>query len=236
MQAIILAAGKSSRMGLPYNKCLLPYRGKTLLERNIDLCFKSGVKDICIIYNDEMPQEYLGNVCFNDGNLVAAIKQKEQLGTLHALKEACLWIRDDFMVIMADNWFGNDFAHYIRNFEVNKSCSALVTTKEIDHPEAERFAWVYYVDETDNIKLEEKPHNAPLIEPVFAMDCYCGLLLFRKDCIKYMDDIEPSNRGEYEITEFFNACPPKRYKIELQGAWYDIGDWDSYEELIKNEG
>lgn len=78
--AIILAAGKGTRMLSDIPKCLNDFFGKTIIERIVDACYENNFDEIIVVvgYKSEMIYHVLENK-------VKYIKQEEQLGTAHAI-------------------------------------------------------------------------------------------------------------------------------------------------------
>ncbi|HLC55796.1 MAG TPA: phosphocholine cytidylyltransferase family protein [Candidatus Nanoarchaeia archaeon] len=109
MKAIILAAGKSSRLyplTLDKPKCLLELEdGKTIIEHQIDTIRKCGVSDILVVvgYLKEKIKEVLGDQVrykeFND------FKKYNNLHTMYSIKDE---LDDDFLCLFSDVVFGKD--------------------------------------------------------------------------------------------------------------------------------
>lgn len=105
MQAVILAAGKSTRvypLTLTRPKPLLKAANRTLLEHNLDSL--SGIVDEVIIivgYKKNMIMEHIGNR-YNHTK-VKYVEQKQQLGTAHAASLAWHYIKGRFVLLMGDD-------------------------------------------------------------------------------------------------------------------------------------
>ncbi len=107
MHAIILAAGKGTRMKnltLDRPKPMLLYKGKNLIERKLDV-LPDSVTDVILVIG------YLGNVIrahFGDsykGRHITYVEQKELLGSAHSLWQARPYIKGPFMVLMGDDLY-----------------------------------------------------------------------------------------------------------------------------------
>src|SRR3989338_9231338 len=104
MQAVILAAGKSTRtypLTLARPKPLLKVANKTLLEHNLDNL--KGIVDEAIIvvgYRKNMIKKYIGNKYKN--LKIRYVEQKRQLGTGHAVSLLEPYIKDRFILLMGD--------------------------------------------------------------------------------------------------------------------------------------
>src|SRR3989344_2763433 len=105
MQAVILAAGKSTRtypLTLTRPKPLLKVGGKTLLEYNLDNLNGIVSQAILVVgYKKNMIKNYFGEKY--KGIRIKYIEQKQQLGTAHAISVAELYIKDRFILMMGDD-------------------------------------------------------------------------------------------------------------------------------------
>src|SRR3989344_2071773 len=110
MQAVILAAGKSTRtypLTLTRPKPLLKAANKTILEHNLDN-LNGAVDEVILIvgYKMEMIREKFGN---NYNTIkIKYIEQKEQLGTGHAAMLAEPYIKDKFILMAGDDIYSRD--------------------------------------------------------------------------------------------------------------------------------
>ncbi|MBI3034779.1 NTP transferase domain-containing protein [Candidatus Woesearchaeota archaeon] len=110
MQAVILAAGKSTRtypLTLTRPKPLLKAANKTLLEHNLDNI--DGIADEVIIvvgYKESMIKKYIGNKY--KSLKIRYVEQKQQLGTAHAVSLAEQHIKDRFILLMGDDLYSSE--------------------------------------------------------------------------------------------------------------------------------
>ncbi len=110
MKAVFLAAGEGSRMqplSFHVPKPLVKIAGKSLLERNIEN-LPQDIDEIILVvgYLKEQLINYFGEI-FN-GMPVRYVVQKKMLGTGHALSLASQFLKDDFLVMMADDIYGRE--------------------------------------------------------------------------------------------------------------------------------
>src|SRR3989344_8750714 len=109
MQAVILAAGKSTRtypLTLTRPKPLLKAANKTIIGHNLDNL--TGFVDEVILvvgYKKEMVKTQFGNKYKNIK--LKYVEQKEQLGTAHALSVTESYIKDKFILMMGDDIYSN---------------------------------------------------------------------------------------------------------------------------------
>lgn len=86
--AIIMAAGKGTRMKSDKSKVLHEISGKPMLGHVIDACYKAGVKDIVLIAGANFKELKAYTLAAYPGKLIKIVIQKKQLGTAHAISTA----------------------------------------------------------------------------------------------------------------------------------------------------
>lgn len=230
MKAVILAAGKGVRM-LPLTldkpKPLIEIHGKPflihLLERLHDAGFED--KDIAIVvgYKGEKIEEFLA-----EHNLdITVIVQQALVGTGDAVYHARQFVDDEhFIVVGGDNLFSAD--DLLRIQHDDEFC--YVAGWEVEDPS--RYGVLVC---KGNVLLEivEKPKEfvGNLIN--------AGLYKFTPDIFEALEQIEPSERGELELTDAISLLAEGR-KVKvmmLQDYWLDLGKKDDIgkiEEFLRN--
>lgn len=126
LTAIVLAAGKGTRMKTPLPKVLHPVAGKTMIERVIQTCKSAGVTDLRVIvgFQEQLVRavvEPLGANCFS---------QKEQLGTGDAVKRAEVDTIDGIVMILNGDHpliQPEDLQAALREFRETKADLAVLT-------------------------------------------------------------------------------------------------------------
>ncbi|MBI2658099.1 NTP transferase domain-containing protein [Candidatus Woesearchaeota archaeon] len=215
MQAVILAAGKSTRtypLTLTRPKPLLKAANRTLLEHNLGSL--DGLADEVIIivgYKKEMIKKRIGSMYKNIK--IRYAEQENQLGTGNALLAAEKYIKGSFVCLYGDDIYSKkDFRNVMKN-----RYSILV--QKVKNPGA--FGVVL---EKDNIltSLVEKPKK-------FISDlANAGLYKFDKRIFSIIKKLKKSKRGEYELTDAVKslARQEKVYCVASKG-WMPIGyPWD----------
>lgn len=197
INAIILAAGRGTRMKSELPKCAYPVCGKPMISYILDACKNANVDDICVVvgHKKEVFEEMLkGTVSF--------AYQEEQLGTGHAIKCAkefyqnkegiTLIFPGDMPLIDTDTIKG-----LIANHLENKNDLTVVTTI-VDDP----FGYGrIYKENSQIIKIIEEK-EATLVEKEIKeinTGLYCintNLLFSSVDLIK-----NDNNKGEYYLTD-----------------------------------
>ena len=107
MQAVILAAGKGSRLAPitdSRSKGMLPILGKPILERILAGLVASGLKEFVFVVNpeDRAIREYFQGGSTLDVN-IQFVEQDRQLGTADALERAAPYLYEDFVLSACDN-------------------------------------------------------------------------------------------------------------------------------------
>jgi len=233
MKGVILAGGKGTRL-YPLTKItskqLLPVYNKPMIYFPLYTLINAGIKDILIITAPEHSgdfMEILGSGEEFNARFSYTI-QDQAKGIAHGLSLAEDFVdNDDVCLILGDNIFEDDLSSEIQNFDNG----AKIFIKEVTDPE--RFG-VATIDENQNVvKLEEKPK-----EP--QSNCaQTGLYIFDKEVFSHIKNLQPSARGEYEITDLNNLYLKER-KLKatiVKGIWIDAGTFESLynaSKLIRN--
>jgi bifunctional UDP-N-acetylglucosamine pyrophosphorylase/glucosamine-1-phosphate N-acetyltransferase len=217
MQAVIMAAGKSTRtypLTVNTPKPLLKVLDKTIMEHNLDQL--TGVVDEAIIvvgFKKEMFMEKFGSNY--KGIKITYAEQKEQLGTGHALMSAKQFLKDRFLVMGADDIFSKKDILAISKHEY------AVLVKEVE--DVRRFGAVV-VEEERVTKIVEKPATQ------VSKYANTGLFSLKKEIFEIK--LKKSKRGEYELVDYITELAKKgkvKYEI-VTGHWLSVGyPWDYLE-------
>ena len=183
MKAVILAAGKGTRMQ-PLTedtpKPLLPVAGRPIIQHNIDLV-DDFVDEIIVVAGYEIGQfkEY-----FED-TAVKVVEQEEALGTADAALQAKEHVEDQALIMNGDDIYG-EWIREIKDFEIS------IGAARADNPEN---YGVIEVEDEKAVSIVEKPDN-PASDLVNI-----GFYTVEDDFFSLLEDVEISERGEYEITD-----------------------------------
>jgi len=188
MQAIILAAGKSTRtypLTISKPKPLLKVANKTIFEHNIEN-LKDLVEEIIVVvgFKKEMIEKFISEK-FPDLN-VKYVEQKEQLGTGHAVSIVEEQIKDRFMLILADNLYSQ------QDFKEISSHKNSILVQKVKNPE------------NYGVILEKEGFVKDIIEKPkeFISDLVIsGLYSLDKSIFEYLKQTKKSERNEYELTD-----------------------------------
>ena len=225
IKCIIAAGGLGTRLqGFRDNqstKILLKVNSKSMIIQQLEQLISWGLRDFVIITNptfDALIRNETSQIK-EKYNIDYAI-QSEQLGISHALKKAEAYVNDGDQVVfvLGDNFFGNNPIQNINFEEVSSSDkNSIIFTKEVSNPE--EFGVAITDSKNKVIQIEEKPK-----EPK-GNSAVVGLYIFDSTCMKKIDELKPSARGEYEITDLINLYinEGKCSSINLDTWWIDAG-------------
>lgn len=226
MKGLVLAAGKGSRL-YPVThiiaKPLLPLANKPTLAYAFERLKEIDVYEIGLVVgdNEQSMREVLKDGS-DFGVSLTYIRQPEPKGLAHAVSFAKDFIGDsNFVLYLGDAIYGSGFVE-LKNQFLDSGCSNLNLVKEVQDPS--RFG-VANVNGDKIVKLVEKP-KVP--ESNLAM---AGLYFFRSEIWNVLPKLQPSSRGEFEITDAIqllidegNLVLAGRYEDE----WFDTGTLDSF--------
>ncbi|MFH1014256.1 MAG: bifunctional sugar-1-phosphate nucleotidylyltransferase/acetyltransferase [Thermoplasmatota archaeon] len=216
MKCVMLAAGEGKRMHPLTStrpKVMLPIANKPLLEWNLIHARDAGVKEFLFIlsYKAEIVRSY-----FKDGSdwdvSIRYINQGKPLGTGHAVGVSESFV-DDVLVFCGDTVFGtNDIIELMKH----ENSMGLFT---VENPQQ------YGVVETKDdsvVRIHEKMQN-PLSHVINT-----GGYHFSHDIFKYIEQLKPSVRREYELTDAINEMAMHHtVRAVNMDSWFDVCyPWD----------
>jgi len=230
MKGIILAGGAGSRLyplTLVASKQLQPVYDKPMVYYPLTVLIASGIREFCLISTPADLPRY--RQLLGDGNAWGlAIEYREQPrpeGIAQAFRIAASFIgRDDVTLILGDNiFFGGDA--FPRAFAEFKS-GATVFAYHVHDPQ--RYGVVEFDQNMRAISLEEKPVHP---RSNFAVP---GVYIYDNQVVEIAGAIQPSARGELEITEvnreYLRRGTLRVYRLSRGFAWLDAGTSSSLHE------
>ncbi len=223
MKGIVLAGGRATRLR-PLTKItskqLLPVYDKPMIYYPIETLIQGGIKDILIIMAPEYAGQFL-NLLGSGREMGVKFSyeiQDEPRGLADAFRVGANFIgRDSVTMILGDNIFDYNFAHSIKNFK----SGARIFAKEVHDPE--RFGVVEFDENNKALSIEEKPEHP---KSNFAV---AGMYIYDNQVIEIAQNVQPSARGEIEITDINNVYLQKgELTVDtIDGIWEDAGTFDS---------
>ncbi len=222
MKGLILSGGKGTRLRpLTYTRAkqLVPVANKPVLVRVIETIRDAGITEIGIVVgqNGAEIHEAVG-----DGEKwgvhLTYIPQEAPLGLAHAVKIAQPFIGDErFVMFLGDNVIQGGISDLIRDF-ANHDWNSQIVLKAVDDPSS--FGVAKLRPDGSIERLVEKPKDPP------SNLALIGIYMFDKHVFEAVNAIQPSGRGEYEITDAIqwmidNGCLVRPHIHE--GWWIDTG-------------
>lgn len=230
MKGVILAGGKGTRL-YPLtrvtNKHLLPVYNKPMVYYPIRTLANAGIKDILIVSGKGHAGHFLELLGSGQefGVHLSYDVQEEAGGIAHALKLAERFARGEpIIVILGDNVFRDDLSDVVNEFSENPD-GAIVFLKEVQNPSS--YGVAVFDEEGSLIAIEEKPK-----EPKSNL-IVTGVYFYSHDVFDIVKTLNPSARGELEITDVNNAYLQQgklRHRV-LEHWWGDCGE--SFESLLE---
>ncbi|WP_281890067.1 sugar phosphate nucleotidyltransferase [Paenibacillus sp. YYML68] len=225
VKGVILAGGTGSRL-FPLtkvtNKHLLPVGKYPMIFHAVAKLKEANINDILIVTG----KDHMGDVV----NLLGSGKemgvsftykvQDEAGGIAQALGLAEYFVGNDQMVVvLGDNVFSDQIGKYVVNFK-SQGIGAKILIQEVHDPKR------YGVPELQGdriLSIEEKPQSP---KSNYAVT---GIYMFDSSVFSIIKTLQPSSRGELEITDV-NNCYIARGQLTydiLEGWWTDAGTHES---------
>ena len=228
MKGIILAGGQGTRLypiTLAMSKQLMPVYDKPMIYYPLSTLMLAGIRDVLIISTPhDLPQ--FKNLLKDGSSLGMKITYKEQLvpnGLAQAFVLGKEFIGDDSVcLILSDNiFYGHKLPDLLR--ESTNPDGGIIFAYPVSDPE--RYGVVEFDEDLNAISIEEKP-TAP--KSTYAVP---GIYFYDKSVIEIAENLKPSPRGEYEITDVNREyLKRKKLKVGVLGrgvAWLDTGTTES---------
>ena len=222
MKGIILHGGHGTRLRpLTHTgpKQLLPIANKPMSQFCLEAISETGITDIAIVIGgvgSNKVREYYGNG-EKFGVKITYIEQDEPRGIAHAVRLCKEFVNDEkFLVFLGDNIIQKSITNFVKNFK-NSDFDATILLCEVDNPS--RFG-IADVENNKILKITEKPK-----EPTSNL-AVTGIYLLTPKIFQIIDDLKPSWRNEFEITDALDNLLKQNNNISFEKItdyWKDTG-------------
>jgi len=222
MKGVVLAGGLGSRLR-PLtsitNKHLLPVYDQPMIFYPLQKLAEAGIRDVMLVTGGNSAGDFLR--LLGDGsefglNTLNYAYQVKEGGIAEAIGLTRTFVGGEkFVVILGDNIIEDTIAERVAAFQKQED-GAMILLKKVDNPSD------YGVAELEGnrvISIQEKPARPRSSYAVI------GLYMYDSYAFEVIDSLEPSARGELEVTDINNAYL-KRNKLQadiIEGWWADSG-------------
>ncbi|KTG30927.1 UTP--glucose-1-phosphate uridylyltransferase AglF [Haloferax profundi] len=237
MQAVVLAAGKGTRLR-PLTedkpKGMVEVNGKPILTHCFDKLVELGADKLVVVvgYKKEVIISHYGDE-YRDVPITYE-HQREQKGLAHALLTVENHIDEDFMLMLGDNIFSANLGDVVKRQREDRADAAFLV-EEVDWDDASRYGVCVTNDYGEIMEVVEKPNEPP------SNLVMTGFYTFTPAIFHACHLVQPSNRGEYEISEAIDLLIRSGRTIDairIDGWRLDIGypeDRDEAERRLTEE-
>lgn len=245
MKAVILAAGKGTRMReltqeLP--KPMLRVQGRPILEHIITGLIDAGIREVCIItgWRAEVIEAHFGDGS-RWGIRVVYARQEVQDGTGKAPEYAKAFVGpDDFLLTYGDILVRPEtYRRMIERFRQDRFDGVITVTHGEDVTKGglnffdPAFCLTRVVEKPSAAQIQEL-RDTGLLRPGAPLYYNAGIYIFRPALYECTARLQKSPRGEYELTDaitLYLASGHRLAGLEIEGRWVDVRDPEVLEKL-----
>jgi UDP-N-acetylglucosamine diphosphorylase / glucose-1-phosphate thymidylyltransferase / UDP-N-acetylgalactosamine diphosphorylase / glucosamine-1-phosphate N-acetyltransferase / galactosamine-1-phosphate N-acetyltransferase len=230
-KAVLLAAGRGTRMReltaeLP--KPMIKVRGKPILLHIVEGLQAAGIKNFLIIvgYHGDAVRSYFGDgTCF--GLQIKYATQVVQDGTGRVVDLARDFV-DQSPFVLSYGDILVDPGNYKAIVDLADDVEAIVSVKQ--NEDVSKGGAVFVNERMEVTDIREKPPSGELASAWYN----AGVYAFRPSIFNWTSKLQPSPRGEYELTDAVRELAQSGRKVqavELSGEWADVRDPEILAEL-----
>ena len=222
MQAVVLAGGEGTRLRPLTDdrpKGLVEVAGSPILTHCFSQLAALGVESLVVVVGhrkgqiiDHYDDEFRGIP-------ITYAHQREQLGLAHALLTAEPYVDDDFVVMLGDNVFQANLADVVRRQRETDTDAAFLV-EEVSESAASRYGVCVTNGDGEIVDVVEKPDDPP------SRLVMTGFYTFSPAIFDACRLVQPSARGEYELTDAIHLLIESGRRIDaihMDGWRVDVG-------------
>ena len=237
MKAVVLAAGEGTRLR-PLTedkpKAMVEVAGEPLLTHCFDQLLSLGADELIVVVG-YLKERIIGHYGDSyEGVPITYTHQREQDGLAHALLTVEEHVDDDFMLILGDNVFRANLADVVNRQREDRADAAFLV-EEVPMEEASRYGVCATNKYGEIVEVVEKPDDPP------SNLVMTGFYTFTPAIFHACHLVQPSNRGEYELSDAVDLLIQSGRTIDalrMDGWRIDVGypeDRDEAEERLLAE-
>ncbi|SFR41381.1 UTP--glucose-1-phosphate uridylyltransferase AglF [Halogeometricum limi] len=237
MQAVVLAAGRGTRLRPLTDdkpKGMVEVDDKPIITHCLDRLKELGADEFVLVvgYLKEKIISHYGDEY--EGIPITYAHQREQKGLAHALLTVEEHIDDDFMLMLGDNVFNANLKDVVRRQREDRADAAFLV-EEVPWEEASRYGVCDTNKYGEITGVVEKPDDPP------SNIVMTGFYTFSPAIFHACHLVQPSDRGEYEISDAVGLLIDSGRTIDairLEGWRIDVGypeDRDEAERRLREE-
>jgi glucose-1-phosphate thymidylyltransferase len=234
MKGVVLAGGRGTRLH-PLtritNKHLLPIYDRPMVAYAVEALVKAGIQEMMLVTGGTHAGEFFR--LLGDGHEYGVERllygyQEQEGGIAEALSIAARFVGDDRVAVaLADNLFERSIHPAVESFDAQPR-GARILLARVDDQSHLRHLGVAELDGNRVARIVEKPDSPPSPYAV------TGVYLYEPSVFDVIAGLEPSERGELEITDV-NNWYVERDEMEFEiidGFWGDAGESiDAYHDV-----
>ena len=250
MKAVILAAGKGTRMRdltADVPKPMLCVHGRPILEHIVDGLKSAGIREFCIItgWQADVVESHFGDGS-QWGVSISYARQLVQDGTGKAPELAKAFVGvSPFILTYGDILVKPEtYAQMIHRYNEGHFSGVVTVTGSQDVTQGGLF---FFNDSFHLAHLVEKPNPARLdelraqgwLKPGATGWYNAGIYIFRPSLFEHTATLAKSPRGEYELTDAIAALIRTHHPLaglKIEGRWVDVRDPDVLAALEREQG